>query len=102
MLRRLKSHTQQLSPETALEQGVLVQKHLATITLPEQITISFIKEEEDGISYQAIGKVDSFKGLGTLNELSILELFCRNQRGCCYTRGSSYCRRRSKNKGKSF
>ncbi len=68
------SFTQQLQPETALEQGVLGQKHLATITLPDQTTISFTKEE-DGISYLALGKTDSFQGLGPLNNANALEIF---------------------------
>ncbi|EZH75107.1 hypothetical protein ATO12_10300 [Aquimarina atlantica] len=65
---------QQPIPDATVEQGVLEQKHLATITLPEQVTISFIKEE-DGISYLALGKTDSFQGLGPLSNANVLGIF---------------------------
>ncbi len=70
------STEEDISPENevTIEENLLVPKTLATIRLHDDIEIVF-RTEKDGVVFEAIGDVDHFDKLGSLDNKSILSQF---------------------------
>ncbi len=63
-----------IQSETDIEEVLFTPKVLATIKIDNDIDLIF-KSEEDGVVLEASGDTEHFNGLGTLKDLSTLEIF---------------------------